>query len=108
MTTPESAEAPASKRGSYSYMELMSEWQLNNRDFSWMDYAACVGADQSIFFADTGGWHARHEKAREYCGKCIVYKNCMKFAIDNQIEYGIWGGLSPSQRKANGGKHVGE
>ena len=98
MSTTEDKDKKVSKRGGYSYMDLLSEWQLVNKDFSWMKYAACQGADPEIFFAESG-WNAANVKAQEYCGKCTVYKQCMKFAIDNDITHGIWGGLSSKQRK---------
>jgi WhiB family redox-sensing transcriptional regulator len=98
MSTTEGKDNKASKRGGYSYMELMSEWQLKNNDFSWMKNAACQGADPEIFFAESG-WHTANAKAQQYCRNCTVYKQCMKFAIDNEIDYGIWGGLSPKQRR---------
>lgn len=94
-----------SKRGSYNYMDLMSEWKLKNSDFTWMEFAACKGADAEIFFAESG-WHTANAKAQEYCKRCVVYKDCMRFAIENNIKYGIWGGLSPRQRRRNGSKHL--
>ena len=107
MSTQKDKGDKGSKLGTYNYMQLLSEWHLTNRDFTWMDFAACHGADPDIFFAETN-WHANHEKARSYCRKCTVYKNCMKFAMDNDIEHGIWGGLSPSQRKISKGSNVRE
>jgi WhiB family redox-sensing transcriptional regulator len=107
MTTRGEKGDKASKPGAYNYMDLLSEWQLTNKDFSWMDFAACKGADPEIFFAETN-WQENHEIARSYCRKCTVYKNCMKFAIDNDINHGIWGGLSPSQRKMSRGSNVRE
>jgi len=103
MTTTNNKDNGASKPGSYSYMELLSEWELKNKNFGWMEFAACKGADSEIFFAESG-WHTANAKAQEYCRNCTVYKDCMKFAIDNDITYGIWGGLSPNQRKKQAGQ----
>lgn len=100
MTTTSGKDSKASKPGRYNYMDLLSEWELVNRDTSWMEFARCRGADRTLFFAEQGaGWHAKHVEAKKYCADCIVYKNCMKFAIDNRISHGIWGGLSPTERR---------
>lgn len=80
-------------------MDLLSEWQLTNRNFDWMKHGACRGVDSEIFFAEEGGWQTKHATAKELCAKCTVYKDCMKFAIDNNINYGIWGGLTPKERR---------
>jgi len=33
------------------------------------------------------------------CGNCMNRKECLEFALSEQIPYGIWAGTSPSQRK---------
>jgi len=98
MSTTSGKGKKASRPGKYSYMDLLSEWQLKNRDFGWMEFAACKGADPELFFAEKN-YRASTAKAREYCRNCIVYKDCLKFAVDNKITHGIWGGLNPGQRK---------
>lgn len=105
MTTTSSRNKRDSKRGAYSYMDLMSEWELVNKDVSWMQFARCKGEDPALFFVERGdGWQAQHTEAKKICADCIVYKNCMKFALDNQITHGIWGGLSPTERRRFSGK----
>jgi len=97
MNTTNNKDNEASKPGRYSYMELLSEWGLNNRHFEWMDYAACAGADPGLFFAEKG-WFAKYGEAKKMCAKCTVYKDCLKFALDNNIRHGVWGGLTPEER----------
>lgn len=101
MSTTSPEDNRASKPGKYSYMELLSEWQLVNPDASWKQWAACKGADAELFFPD-GDFKSNHAKAKMICAECIVYKDCMKFAADNGITYGVWGGLSPIERQRNG------
>jgi len=101
MSTTNNKDNGASKPGRYSYVELLSEWQLKNRNFGWMEFAACKGADQELFFAEGAEYRASTNKAQQYCKNCVVYKDCLKFAIDNNITYGIWGGLNPKQRRKN-------
>ena len=33
------------------------------------------------------------EVKAEFCDKCEVRKDCFRFAKDNRIEHGIWGGI---------------
>jgi len=112
MSTTPDKDKTGSGRGGYSYMQLLSEWELVNRDTSWMEFARCKGADASLFFAEpTVGRHKKQTEAIKYCSNCVVYKNCMKFAIDNRISHGVWGGLTPTQRRrywVNGVAHDGE
>lgn len=100
MSTTSDKGNTGSKRGAYNYMDLLSEWELVNTNTSWMQFARCKGADPSLFFAEGGvSWQDKHAEAKKYCTNCVVYKDCMKFAIDNQITHGIWGGLSPTERR---------
>jgi hypothetical protein len=37
--------------------------------------------------------------AKEICNKCDVSLDCLKFAIDNECDSGIYGGLTPKERE---------
>lgn len=41
------------------------------------------------------------QKAKTLCGQCDAETktNCLQFALDNSITYGIWGGTTPDDRK---------
>lgn len=39
------------------------------------------------------------EKAKKICKGCPVIKECRAYAIVNQIEYGIFGGMTPFERR---------
>lgn len=36
--------------------------------------------------------------ARGICTRCGMREACLKFALDNDIHFGMWGGLSPRER----------
>lgn len=36
---------------------------------------------------------------RSICGSCPVSSSCLQYALDNGIDYGIWGGLNPMDRR---------
>ncbi len=56
----------------------------------------CAGADPDTLFV-TGA--AQREAAR-LCQACPVRLECLADALDNQIEYGVWGGMTERQRRA--------
>lgn len=58
--------------------------------------AACLGADQTIFFPDRGG---STKTAREVCGECAVQVFCLEYAIHRNEKFGIWGGLAERERR---------
>jgi WhiB family transcriptional regulator, redox-sensing transcriptional regulator len=65
---------------------------------AWMRFAACRSAPTSDFFpammSDVGA-----ARAVSICNRCPVQDECARYAIVNNIEYGIWGGLSPRARR---------
>lgn len=62
---------------------------------AWMSQAKCAGADTGLFFP-TGNDVAR--QAKWMCRSCPVQQACGQWAIDNGIEFGIWGGMSTPER----------
>lgn len=65
----------------------------------WMDQAACrYHPNPDAFFAERGG-AAAAARARSFCGMCPVAGECLRFALEEKIVYGIWGGLAPKQRR---------
>lgn len=63
-------------------------------DSGWYDDAACKGLGWTKFF-DSEELHG----ARRICATCPVRTRCLQFAIDNAVTTGIWGGLTPLERR---------
>lgn len=61
----------------------------------WHDAALCVGDFTDDLFV-TG--HAQVEAAK-LCRGCPVQRECLVEALDNRIEFGIWGGATERQRR---------
>lgn len=59
--------------------------------------AVCAQVDADLWFGETV-WECR--KAVDMCFDCPHMIACGKYAIDNQIKYGVWGGYLPSERLA--------
>ena len=81
----------------YTYVELLSEWALADKYQGWKDEAACSGLNGSLFFAGENNHY--DPKAFEVCRGCEVRERCLMFAINNGINYGIWGGMTPPERQ---------
>lgn len=67
------------------------------RDADWRTEAMCAQTDPDIFFLDKGGDGGGIAKA--FCKPCPVRYQCLRFAMEQGIDQGIFGGLSPNQRR---------
>ena len=65
-------------------------------DRSWVSAGRCVGRDPDELFV-TG---AAQRIAAQLCTGCPVRLECLADALDNQVEFGVWGGLTERQRRA--------
>jgi len=78
-------------------------YSLVNNQFGFTEQAACRGAGPDLFFLnedEKGANHIKLAEARTVCFSCKVKKECLDFAMDNNIKSGIWAGTTPLQRKA--------
>ena len=62
----------------------------------WTVRAVCATGDPDMLFV-TG---AAQRDAAKICGACPVRLECLADALDNRIEYGVWGGMTERQRRA--------
>jgi WhiB family redox-sensing transcriptional regulator len=98
MTTRKKRKTTGSRRGGYDYMDLLLDFRLTDKDTDWMDLAACKNMDTDKFFFH----HAGRQQIKgvvEICNQCPVRERCRDWAVTNEITYGIWGGLTPNQRR---------
>lgn len=57
--------------------------------------------DKDFFFPDARAQEAeRLPQLKAICASCIHEKECLEYALEKQIPYGIWGGSSPADRDA--------
>lgn len=77
-------------------MQLMHVRQVW-MDEGWEERAACRGADVELFFSQE---EDDQQRALAYCAGCQVRQQCLQSAIKNREIYGIWGGMSESDRRA--------
>lgn len=63
---------------------------------SWYAQALCTRVDPELFFPEKGA-NAIH--AKKICETCPVTTQCLLFAIEHGMRYGIWGGMNTRERK---------
>ena len=72
--------------------------------WDWQIEGLCRGTNSSLFFhpdGERGPARARREaRAKAVCQRCPVLEQCRKHALTVQEGFGIWGGMSESERQA--------
>jgi len=63
---------------------------------SWQLEASCKEDEHNLFFSQS---KSKMDRAVAICNSCSVKGECLKFAIDEQVEFGIFGGKTPQERK---------
>jgi WhiB family redox-sensing transcriptional regulator len=64
--------------------------------WNWRGAARCRTTDAEDLFV-TG---ARQREAKLFCRACPVRTECLAHALDQRIEFGVWGGLTERERRA--------
>lgn len=69
-------------------------------DMAWIDdwaaSAACKDAGPDALFVRG----AEQNRAKQLCSTCKVRSECLAEALENQIEWGVWGGMTERERRA--------
>ena len=86
------------KQSREARVEIVETWSLLNKHFDWMDGAECVGMTDVFFIENRGYAKDKINQAKAICNKCNVRTKCLEFALDNRMEYGIWGGKTAIER----------
>ncbi|MEH3130716.1 MAG: WhiB family transcriptional regulator [Mycolicibacterium neoaurum] len=63
---------------------------------AWVSQARCRQADPDELFVRG----AAQRKAAVICRHCPVIAECGADALDNRVEFGVWGGMTERQRRA--------
>jgi WhiB family redox-sensing transcriptional regulator len=62
----------------------------------WMSQALCAQVDMDLFFPEKGG---TTKPAKAICARCDVRPECLRFALNHEERFGIWGGKSERERR---------
>src|ERR1700694_3344694 len=63
---------------------------------AWVSQARCRASDPDELFVRG----AAQRKAAVVCRHCPVIAECGADALDNRVEFGVWGGMTERQRRA--------
>ena len=62
----------------------------------WSKDARCRTADPDELFVQG----AAQNRAKAVCMGCPVRTECLADALDNRVEFGVWGGMTERERRA--------
>lgn len=65
-------------------------------DRAWVSKALCRDTDPDQMFVRG----AQQRRAAVLCRHCPAMQECGAEALDNQVEFGVWGGMTERQRRA--------
>ncbi len=62
----------------------------------WTARASCRNQDPDELFVSG----AAQNRAKTVCHGCPVRTECLGDALDNRVEFGVWGGMTEQERRA--------
>ncbi len=62
----------------------------------WIGLASCRGTHPDELFVQG----AAQNRAKQLCMGCPVRTECLSDALDNRVEFGVWGGMTERERRA--------
>ena len=70
----------------------------------WRERAACLTYPAVVFFGvddleSAAERRIREDEAKRICARCEVRAECLDYALDTREPYGVWGGLTESERR---------
>lgn len=76
--------------------ESLSFYDRSDLGWEWRENASCKGMDIDMFYPERG---KSPKEAMAVCAGCLVVKECLKYAIDNNIKVGVFGGTTEFHRR---------
>lgn len=55
--------------------------------------------DDGTIWAAFGDTDPYYEEARAICQSCPIMEKCKQYALDNKERWGMWGGMTPIERR---------
>lgn len=84
---------------SFEEYEFLDFWfALQRAKPSFFEYAECKKEGVDTFFPGQGQ-SSKQKIAIEICFTCPAQQDCHEYAVQNQIEYGVWGGSGADMRR---------
>lgn len=86
----------ALRRDLSSLLAGRPDWSVAWQPPEWYGQALCAQTDYEAFFPEKGGSVA---DAMKTCALCPVRDECREYALANDERFGIWGGLTETDRR---------
>ena len=67
-------------------------------DLGWQESALCSQTDPDAFFPERGSTTTTQD-ALAVCANCEVVAECLEYALENDEQFGVWGGTTEHQRR---------
>ncbi|MFI1036026.1 WhiB family transcriptional regulator, partial [Streptomyces sp. NPDC020951] len=61
----------------------------------WSGKGLCGPGEAEILFAEG----ATQQEAKNVCNGCPIQAECLAYALDQRIEFGVWGGMTERERR---------
>src|SRR6201982_2907954 len=91
-----SGSRPAARRTSIAAAQGVLHSVDAEERIAWVSRALCRTTDPDELFVRG----AAQRKAAVICRHCPVMQECGADALDNKVEFGVWGGMTERQRRA--------
>ena len=62
----------------------------------WAGRGACASGSADELFVQGSA----QNRAKAVCAGCLVRTECLADALDNRVEFGVWGGMTERERRA--------
>ncbi len=74
---------------------------LRVNDKPWQDQAECIGFGEVMYPESGHGPDPRdmYSEAKSFCRGCPVLEQCLRYAMQADERFGVWGGLTPDERR---------
>jgi WhiB family redox-sensing transcriptional regulator len=87
---------PAARRTATGSLQATVKGAAAEARIAWVSQARCRVSDPDELFVRG----AAQRKAAVICRHCPVIAECGADALDNRVEFGVWGGMTERQRRA--------
>lgn len=95
--TAQGDELPLKDSERFVSFSLRDLWPI------WQEGARCLGVGTNYYFGDEEQQPTMSIKqvrqASKLCDVCPVYRECLRWALENNEEYGVWAGTSGRTRR---------
>ncbi|MBT9257142.1 WhiB family transcriptional regulator [Phycicoccus sp. MAQZ13P-2] len=100
---PPRGNAPAPRGGAASPPRALDPTASRPDPLHWAERAACTGHDPAIFHPQgrSRDRASAIQRAKAVCFGCPVWRDCLDYALDHDIDEGVWGGLRAQERAAD-------